>query len=482
MIWQQPWAWLGAAAIALPVLIHLLGVGRAPRHRFPSLRFIADTRLSPTRRTQLHDPLLLLLRAAILLCAVAALAQPLMNTTSREAAFAGTLARVIVVDTSVSVQGAMARAGWPADSTRDLAASMVAEAGAGIVLETANPSDAIDGALHWLGLQPQRRELVALSDFQRGAIDAHGLRMVPAEVGITLLRVGAAPDEVTRTDTRTFGDRQVTASARLSSVENSLRTDVTWQTEGAASESSNATALVQILSDSAEAAVMRAVIQSAATMSASPSGVARDNTVARRVLLVIASYPDRGALLARAQPLRDAWMTGMVRAIRSHPLLGDAAAEVRDETRLRGAPSAVAPDSAITLLHDASGRALVHAAAAVDGDQQQLLLFVEPFVPHRLLAVLLVSVREALTTIGPDGSTSAALTALQEQESAVLPDSALAAWQRTPSDAPQPVSAATGTTDAPSDGRWLWLLALGLLAVESVVRKRVSSVVAETAS
>jgi hypothetical protein len=29
MIWQIPWAWLGLGALALPLLIHLLGRGRA---------------------------------------------------------------------------------------------------------------------------------------------------------------------------------------------------------------------------------------------------------------------------------------------------------------------------------------------------------------------------------------------------------------------------------------------------------------------
>ena len=37
MIWQNPWAWLGIGALALPILIHLLG-----RRHFLALREVDD--------------------------------------------------------------------------------------------------------------------------------------------------------------------------------------------------------------------------------------------------------------------------------------------------------------------------------------------------------------------------------------------------------------------------------------------------------
>ena len=51
MTWLQPWAWLGAATILLPILIHLLGRGQSRTHRFPSLRFIDAARQRFPRMT-----------------------------------------------------------------------------------------------------------------------------------------------------------------------------------------------------------------------------------------------------------------------------------------------------------------------------------------------------------------------------------------------------------------------------------------------
>ena len=78
MIWQNPWAWLGMVGVALPILIHLLGRGHARVLRFPTLRFIDPSRLLPTKRSRIQDPLLLAVRVAIVGCAAIALAQPLL--------------------------------------------------------------------------------------------------------------------------------------------------------------------------------------------------------------------------------------------------------------------------------------------------------------------------------------------------------------------------------------------------------------------
>jgi hypothetical protein len=59
-------------------------------------------------------------------------------------------------------------------------------------------------------------------------------------------------------------------------------------------------------------------------------------------------------------------------------------------------------------------------------------------------------------------------TALSEAEPQRLPDAVLAAWSRAPG--PADVNAWQRTDE--SDGRWLWALALVLLVVEAVVRRR----------
>src|ERR1700733_3419774 len=104
MIWLNPWAWIGAVGIALPIAIHLLGRGHARVHRFPTLRFLDASRLLPTRRTRIHDPLLLAVRCGAIVLAAAALARPLVVTATRKQSLDRGLARAIVVDTSASMR------------------------------------------------------------------------------------------------------------------------------------------------------------------------------------------------------------------------------------------------------------------------------------------------------------------------------------------------------------------------------------------
>src|SRR5262245_42344857 len=103
MIWQNPWAWLGLLSVALPVLIHLLARRSARVQPFPTLRFLQNSRLLPTRRTRLQDVLLLCLRVAILSVAAGALAQPLFLAAHRERNSSRSLARAVIVDTSTSM-------------------------------------------------------------------------------------------------------------------------------------------------------------------------------------------------------------------------------------------------------------------------------------------------------------------------------------------------------------------------------------------
>ena len=142
MSWQAPWVWLGAVTVALPILIHLLGRGKARRLPFPSLRFFGATRPLPTSRTRLHDLLLLALRVAILVAAVAALAQPLLLTAHRRSGFDSSLARAVIVDTSASMQRKTAAGEKAVDIAVRRAQQLADSASPGIVLATATPSGA----------------------------------------------------------------------------------------------------------------------------------------------------------------------------------------------------------------------------------------------------------------------------------------------------------------------------------------------------
>ena len=74
MIWLNPLGVFALAALAAPILIHILVQRRAERFPFPTLRFLQPTRLAAIRRHLLEDLPLLAVRAALLAAAVAALA------------------------------------------------------------------------------------------------------------------------------------------------------------------------------------------------------------------------------------------------------------------------------------------------------------------------------------------------------------------------------------------------------------------------
>src|SRR5690606_1647172 len=103
MSWQNPAAFLGLLALVVPVLVHLLTRRRTRVLAFPTLRFIAPSRLLPVRALRPSDLALLALRCAIVILAVAALAAPRFGSGERSAAN-DALVRVIVVDTSASMR------------------------------------------------------------------------------------------------------------------------------------------------------------------------------------------------------------------------------------------------------------------------------------------------------------------------------------------------------------------------------------------
>jgi hypothetical protein len=168
----EPWAWLMGAAVALPIFIHLLARNRSRRMAFPTLRFIEATTLSAVTRRTLQDWPLLAVRTAVVLTATAALASPIFITPSREAAWASRVARAIVLDDSAAP---------PEDELRSAAV--------GATFARGHLRDAVSDAARWLAEQrPAHREIVVLSAFKRGAVDAADFVGVPPDVGIRLVR------------------------------------------------------------------------------------------------------------------------------------------------------------------------------------------------------------------------------------------------------------------------------------------------------
>ena len=186
MVWLNPAAWIGLVALAVPVLIHILVQRRAERLAFPSLRFLQQTRLASIRRHVLEDAVLLAIRAAILVAAVAALAGPLLVTPFRREGWNARVAQAIVIDEAARASQSGERgAGTVAPQPRPVFSH---------TFETKSLSDGIHRARAWLdAAPPARRELVIISPFALGSVSASDLALVPPPIGIRFERRGTLP-------------------------------------------------------------------------------------------------------------------------------------------------------------------------------------------------------------------------------------------------------------------------------------------------
>lgn len=184
MVWLFPAALAGLAAVAGPLIVHLLRRQRARRLIVPTVRFVPVLDPSVVRPRRPADGWLLVLRMAIVACAALALARPLLLTDARTAAWAGRIARVVVVDVSESAgSGAI---GEPAAA--ELQSSNFAHR-----IDAGELAPALRRAAARLEASPTaRREIVVLSDFQRGALQAADVDGVPEEIGIRFVRVATS--------------------------------------------------------------------------------------------------------------------------------------------------------------------------------------------------------------------------------------------------------------------------------------------------
>jgi hypothetical protein len=179
--WLNPAAAAGLAAVALPLLIHLLLRQRARRIVVPSVRFILPSTESSVRLRTPSDVLLLAVRAGIVALAATALMQPLLVTAARRSTWASRVVRAIVVDTSESVDAAAVRAAADAEARDAFAVRR---------FESPDPAEAMALAVAWLkNSGPGRRELVVLSDFQLGAISSAQVDRVPQVIGMRMAKI-----------------------------------------------------------------------------------------------------------------------------------------------------------------------------------------------------------------------------------------------------------------------------------------------------
>jgi hypothetical protein len=452
MIWGNPWAWLGLAGVALPVLIHLLGRGQARVQRFPSLRFLDTSRLLPTRRTRLHDLLLLAVRVAILVAAVAAMAQPLVVTARRSQDLGGPLARAIIVDTSASMRRATSSGELGIDAARRRASQLRDSASTSVVLETADPASAIAGASAWLVAQPWRGELDIVSDFQIGAIDSIDLSAVPKRLGVGLSRIDVRTDSTVESILR-VGSADIIADA----APHGAQTDVLW-----ARRAQTAVAAPSVVRPIAAGDAGSRV--SAAERAAAMVGVRLPVDTSRAIEVLYPGAPNAVTVLRGATTPHAAWMTTLVAKLRADSMLVQAAAHASvdvaasSQTGEAGAGLVVARMSSGAPIVDAV-QTSEQSSAQPSGGRDTLVLVARADASSLVSAALIAAVTRA-QSIAP---------APAELDPTVLSESVLASWQRAPS--PADAARANGN-EGPSDARWLWALVLVLLAVEAVVRRQ----------
>lgn len=123
MAFLNPLFLLGLAAIAAPIIVHLVRRTRSQKVEFPSLMFVRQVPQRTIRRRTIHNLLLLLLRALAFLLLVIAFTRPYFSTGQAESE-AGQRAQVILLDSSLSMrygqrfQQAQTRAKALIDETR----------------------------------------------------------------------------------------------------------------------------------------------------------------------------------------------------------------------------------------------------------------------------------------------------------------------------------------------------------------------------
>ncbi len=103
MSFLNPLFLLGLAAVAAPIIVHLVRRTRAQKVEFPSLMFVRQVPQRTIRRRTLHNLLLLLLRTLAFLLLVMAFTRPYFGNGSAESE-RGQRANVILLDTSFSMR------------------------------------------------------------------------------------------------------------------------------------------------------------------------------------------------------------------------------------------------------------------------------------------------------------------------------------------------------------------------------------------
>jgi hypothetical protein len=431
VLWLNPFALFALAAVAAPILIHILIQRRAERLPFPTLRFLQPTRLASIRRHLLEDLLLLAIRMAVLAAAVAALAGPLMVTAARRQAWDRRIVRAVVTGDRSPGRAARRSEGTAPFLER--------------TFESGSVTDGIRRAILWLDATPTaRREIVVSSPLPIGSLNAGDISGIPARIGVRFDRIGTLPGTRSVDAGRLLTPgavraRQVTLSGDATSVRDTAVSDpMAWPVDVVSSKEDRPPV------DAAIAAVL-----------------------SQRVW---AGPPDRRATLAvvgAAQPSPEAAQV-LRRAVDSaspiqQPWMADAASRVARDPDVRAAAARVATGSPDARFAAAPWQTLVSAAdgrplAAVAASSNRLLVASAAPATDMTTPLLLRSIANAMAT-RPD---------LQAAEVVPISDAQLRLWSRPAA----PIASPRIENLDQDDRRWLWFAVLCLLGLEMGIRRR----------
>src|SRR4030095_11719111 len=104
MSFLTPLFFLGVAALAAPILVHLVRRTRAKKVQFPALIFVRQVPQRTIRRRTLQNLLLLLLRCLAILLIVIAFTRPFFSGRSAAKANTAAGATLILIDNSLSMR------------------------------------------------------------------------------------------------------------------------------------------------------------------------------------------------------------------------------------------------------------------------------------------------------------------------------------------------------------------------------------------
>jgi hypothetical protein len=441
--WLNPWAFLGLMAVAVPVLVHLFSRRPARTLLFPTLRFLSDSRLLPTRRTRLTDVPLLAVRAAILALVALALAQPFLSSSEPTSSPRDDLARAIIVRSEPSLDAPLR----PANAAPlEQAISALEDSSATYLrIPATSPHAALGGAVAWLRTQIGLGEIVVVSDPAHDAVepalDSTDIANIPGDIGISFVQVPAA-----------------------AVADTSVRARVVWITEAPLTATDAVRRAVQDIGGLGAAEVR--VVSAQTAFVDTVRALASDSL---RTVVVATSDGTRRVSGAPWQSSASApWIGTTIVAITRDSTVGVTAATTRGS--VVGLPGdTVVTDGVTVLARDANGAPLSAARVVRAGSGPPLLLiFSRAHATHVHSAALLLASSRLL---GRPTSRSAA----GEASMAAL-DSQQRAWTRAPiarSDVRERMPADTDARE--SLGRWLWLVVLALLCVEWLLRRRITS-------